>query len=330
MGAILRRSPFRSAATVGISGAAALTAALLANAAHAQTFPTRAIRVYTSAEPGGGGDFAMRMLGPEIAANIGQPVVVDNRPVSIAAETVAKAQPDGYTLATYGTTFWLGPLLQPMNYDPIKDFAPVTLLMQSPNVIVVHPSLPVNSVRDLIALARSKPGALNYGAGALGATSQLAMELFKSMARVDIVRVAYKGSAPATNALISGEVQVMISAAAAVAPHIKSGRAKVLAVTTAQPSVLAPGLPTVADSGLPGYESATFYGMVTTAKTPEPVVKRLNQEVVRVLRRSDIREKFLSAGVEPIGSSPEEYGAKIKSEMSRLGKVIRDTGIRGQ
>jgi tripartite-type tricarboxylate transporter receptor subunit TctC len=300
---------------------------MVAGAASAQNFPVKPIRVLTS-EPGGGGDVMLRIMQPSLTSDFGQPIVIDNRPLAVSGEIVARALPDGYTLTVFGTTLWLGPLMQPMRYDPLRDFAPITLMSTSPGVILVHPSLAVSSIKELIALAKAKPGVLNYGSGASGSTTHLGVELFKSMAGVDLVRITYKGAGPATNALISGEVQLMFSATTGVAAHIKSGRAKALAVTTAQRSALMPDLPTVSESGLPGYEAAFAFGMVTTAKTPAAIVNRLNQGVVQVLRRADIREKLLNTGTEVAGTSPQEFGAMMKSEIARMSKVIKDAGIR--
>jgi tripartite-type tricarboxylate transporter receptor subunit TctC len=222
----------------------------------------------------------------------------------------------------------LGPLLQPLPYNPLKDFAPIMMMTRQPGVIMVHPSVPVSSIKELIALAKAKPGVLNYGSGNSGGIAHLGFELFKSMAGVDIVRIPYKGAGPAGNALIAGEVQVLLATATAATPHMKSGRAKALAVTTAQRSALIPGLPTVAESGVPGYEAASVYGMVTTAGTPTAVVNRLNRELVRILARSDVKEKFLLSGTEVVASTPGEFAAFLKSEIARMSKVIKDAGIR--
>ena len=296
--------------------------------ARAQDFPIKPIRFLTSSEPGGGGDIVLRIVRQDLTSALGQPVVVDNRPLAISGEIVAKAPPDGYTAAAYGTTLWLGPLLQPLPYNPLKDFAPITMMTRQPGVIMVHPSVPVSSIKELIALAKAKPGVLNYGSGNSGGIAHLGFELFKSMAGVDIVRIPYKGAGPAGNALVAGEVQVLLATATAATPHMKSGRAKALAVTTAQRSALIPGLPTVAESGVPGYEAASVYGMVTTAGTPAAVVNRLNRELVRILVRSDVKEKFLLSGTEVVASTPAEFAAFLKSEIARMGKVIKDAGIR--
>jgi tripartite-type tricarboxylate transporter receptor subunit TctC len=298
----------------------------------AQNFPNKPIRLVT-AEPGGNADFVSRVLAQGLSASLGQQVVVDNRGGSgvIQAETVSNAAPDGYTLLSIASPFWLAPLLQAnLRYDPVRDFSPVTLATRSPSVLVVHASLPVNSVRELIALAKTRPGNLNYGSGPSGASSHLAPELFKSMAGIDIVRVAYKGTGPALNALIADQVQLMFASPALAMPHVKSGRLKALAVTSAQSSVLLPELPAIADSGLPGYESVAMVAVFAPARTPDAIIKRLNQESVRFLNSPEAKQRFLNAGAETVGSSPAELTATLKSEMTRIGKVIRNAGIRDE
>jgi len=304
---------------------------LCAGAAFGQNYPVKPIRIVT-AEPGGGNDFAARVLAQGLTRSLRQQVVVDNRGGAggaIAAETAAKAPPDGYTLLLYAGNIWTIPLLRSnAQYDAIRDFAPITWVAKSPSTVVVHPSLPVQSVTDLIALAKARPGQLNYASGGSGSATHLSVELFKAMAGVNIVRVPYKGNAPALNDLIAGQVQLMFVTAATVAPHLTSGRLRALAVTSAEPSVLAPGLPTVASSGLPGYESISIYGLFAPSKTPAPIIRRLNQESAQYLKTAEVRERFFKVGVETVGSSPEEFAAVIKSDMTKMAKVIKDAGIR--
>ena len=306
-------------------------AMLGAGVASGQEFPNKAIRI-VSTGAGGGNDFVARIIAQALTGNLGQQVIVENRPGAngiIAAQTVAKAAPDGYTLLNYSGGFWLLPFLQNVPYDPVKDFSPVTLAVSSPSILVVHASLPVKSVKELIALAKARPGDLNYGTGSTGSTPHLAAELFKAMAGVNILRIPYKGSGVALNAILVGEVQLVFATAGPVGPHVKSGRLKALAVTSLKPSALAPGLPTVAAT-LPGYDAASVFGVFAPAKTPAAVINRLNQELVRVLNGADVKEKFLAAGIETVGTSPQEFAATIKSEMDRMGKVIKDAGIRGE
>ena len=293
-----------------------------------QDFPNRPIRI-VAPEVGGSGDFAARLVAQGLTAGLGQQVIVDNRGGSYIPQLiVAKAAPDGYTLHVNATGFWIGPLLRKAPYDPIKDFAPISVMTSSSNVLVVHPSLPAKSVRELIALAKAKPGELNYATGLSGSSSHLAGELFKHMAGVNFVRVPYKGNGPAVIGLIGGEAQLMFPSSTAVRPHLKSGKLRALAVTSAEPSALVPGLPTVAAAGLPGYESVGRTVILAPAKTPAPIIKRLNQEVVRVLKQPDVKEKFFNTGVETVGSSPEQLAAMAKSEMTRIGKMIKDVGIK--
>jgi tripartite-type tricarboxylate transporter receptor subunit TctC len=308
---------------------AALLAMLLSviGNASAQAYPTKPVRIVVTGV-GSGGDFAARLIAQGVTATLGQALIVDNRGSgNLPAEIVAKAAPDGYTLCLSAAPLWITPFLRKTAYDPLRDFAPVTLAISSPNILVVHPALPVKSVRDLIALIRAKPGALNYATSGIGASSFLAAELFKSMLRADMVRVNYKSGGLALTELISGQVQLMFANAGSVATHLQSGRLKALAVTSAKPSALMPGLPTIAAGGLPGYELVSVQGIFAPAGTPEAVITRLNREFIPFLRRADTREKFFAAGVEVIGGTPEELAATLKSEMARLGKVIQATGI---
>jgi tripartite-type tricarboxylate transporter receptor subunit TctC len=310
--------------------AAAGMLALLPGAATGQAYPTKAIRVVT-APAGAGNDFVARVLAQGLTGGLGQQLVVDNRPAGIVGELVAKSPPDGYTLLALGSVLWLTPLLQDnVGYDPVRDFAPISLTARSVNLLVIHPSVPAGSVKQLIALGRARPGELNYATGATGASNHLAAELFNSMARIKMVRIAYKGSGPAINDMISGQVHVMFPTTAAGLPHVKSGRLKALGVTSLQPSVLAPGLPAVAESGLPGYESLVLYGMFAPAKTPAPIISRLHAELVQFRQSGGAADKLLPAGVEIVASSPAELTATMKSEMTRIGKLIKDTNLRAQ
>ena len=306
-----------------------LTSALLFGIADAQEYPSKTVRIVAS-EAGGGGDFLSRLIAQGLTASLGQPVVVENRGGGvIAGDLVARSAPDGYTLLLYGNTFWLLPLMRSrMPYDPDRDFLPVTLAARAVNVLVIHPSLPAHSVKDLIGLARARPGELNYGSAAPGTSNHLAAELFKYMAKVNIVRVGFRGSTSALTSVMSGQVHLMFATAAGVTPHLKTGRVRALAVTSREPSPLLPGLPTVAGSGLPGFETVSLHGVFVPARTPPAIVARLNQEVTRVLHRPDLKSRFDSAGVEPVGSSPEAFATMIKDEITRMDKVIRGAGIR--
>ena len=297
-----------------------------ADAVSAQNYPNKPIRFVTGA-PGGGGDFVARLMAQGLTGPLGQPVIVDNRG-NIPGEIVAQALPDGYTLLVDSSSFLIGPLLQKMPYDAVKDFSPISWVVMSLNILVVHPSVPANSVKELIALAKAKPGQLNYGSGGAGSSTHLAAELFKSMAGIDIVRIPYKGAGPAMTALIAGEVQMVLGSAGSVTPLMKSGKLKALAVTSAQPSALFPGLPTMAATGVPGYESVAIHGIFAPVKTPASIIRILNEEVVRVVNTADVKEKFFKAGLETVGSSPEQFAAAIKSDLARMSKVIKEAGIK--
>jgi len=293
------------------------------------SYPSKVIRIVAPA-PGGGSDVLSRLIAPGLASSLGQQVIVDNRG-AVASEIAAKAAPDGYTLLVNGSPVWLLPLLRAsVPWDAVRDFVPITLAVSSPSILVVHPSLPVKSVRELIALAKARPGELNYAAGTMGATPHLAAELFKAMAGVNIVRVAYKGTGPGLIGLISGEVGLMFPNAGSAMPHVKSGRLRALAVTTAQPSALVPGVPTLAASGVPGYESVSPQAVFAPARTPATIINRLNQEIVRVLSTADVKGKLFNTGIEVVGSSPEGLAAKMKSDMARIGKLVKDAGIRAE
>lgn len=293
-----------------------------------QPYPVKPVRILTG-DVGGGNDFASRLIAQGLMTSLGQQVIVENRTVRILAVIAQKAAPDGYSLLLTGGSFWLLPYLQDhVPYDPVKDFAPITLATRAPNVLVVHPSQPITSVRELIALAKARPGQLNCGMGPAGSSPHLAGELFKTMAEVNIVGVPYKGMAPALSDLVGGQLQLIFATPSAAAPHVKSGRIRALAVTSATPSALAPGLPSVAASGLPGYRAESLYGVWAPAGTPAAILNLLNRNIVAILGNADVKDKFLATGIESVGTSAEEFAATIKSEMARMGKVIKDAGIR--
>ena len=309
-----------------------VTAAALGSA-FGQSFPTKPVRMIT-AEVGGGADFIARLLAQGLSTNLGYQVMVDNQGGAsgiIAAQTVIRAPADGYTFLFYSSNIWLLPFLQSnVPYDPARDFLPVTLVDRSPTVLVVNPALPVKSVKQLIALAKARPGELNYASGSTGAPPHLAAELFKSMAEVNIARINYKGTGPAVIDLIAGQVQLMFATSSAVSGHIKSGRLRALAVTSAQPSPLAPDLPTVAAAGVPGYEAESTHGVLVRAGTPDAMIARLNQEFVRVLADRDLQARLLTSGVEPVGSTPAQFAPVIKADMAKWGKLIKEGGIRNE
>jgi len=310
----------RNSSRFSLAGPAILLA-LGAQAAIAQDkFPSRVIRI-TTAAPGSNHDWGARFTANVLTPRIGQRVIVENRG-SISVEYVSKeAQPDGHTVLFYGSYVWLQPLLQKVNWDPVNDLAPVTLAMSSPNVLVVHPSLPVKSVKELIALARARPNDLNYSAGGGGSTPHIAAELFKYLANVRITRVNYKGSGPSMIGLLSGEVHMMFAALGPIMPHVNQGKVRPLAVSTPKRSRLIPELPTVAET-LPGYSSQAVIGFFVPSKTPAAIISTLNREIVAALKTAD-QSVIANAGIEIVGSTPEEFAAFIKSEMARMREVIK-------
>ena len=306
---------------------ASLPILFLAAPAMAQVYPNKVIRMLTTAA-GGGSDLNARLIAQVLSVNLGQQVVVDNRPGSIATDVAAKSAPDGYTLLVNGSAVWLLQFLRDsVAYDALKDFAPVTLATNAPCIVAIHPSLPVKNVRELIALAKAQPGQLNYVAGVIGAPPHIAGELFKARAGVNIVQVGYKGIGGGFADVVAGQIQLMFPTAGSVIPYLNSKRLRALAVTTPEPSQLFPNLPTVAEV-LPGFEASAPLAVFAPAGTPATIVQKLNQEIVRVLATPELREKFLNVGIEPVGSTPEQLTARMKSDMATLGKVIRDAGIR--
>ncbi|MBI4190471.1 MAG: tripartite tricarboxylate transporter substrate binding protein [Betaproteobacteria bacterium] len=300
---------------------------------HAQGFPGRPIRLVMPFPPGGASEGVARPIVQKAGAALGQQFVLDSRPGAsgvIAAEIVAKAPPDGYTLllATSALFSILPGLSTNLPFDPVKSYAPITRFVLLNNVLVVHPSLPVKNVNALIALAKRKPGQLNYASAGNGTTFHLAGEMFKSMAKIDILHVPYKGGAPAQVDLIAGQVQVMFDSLSTALTPIRSGRVKVLAVTTKQRSPVLPDIPTVAESGLPDFEVSGWFGVVAPANTPRDIVTRLNAEIVRALGAPEVRERLLGLGHVIAGNSPGEFAAFISSELAKYSKVIKDNRIR--
>jgi tripartite-type tricarboxylate transporter receptor subunit TctC len=294
-----------------------------------QPYPQKTVRIVT-AGVGGGSDFVSRVIAQAISGPLGQPVIVDNRPSGvIPGEIASQAAPDGYTLLVASNGLWIEAYLRESTpYDVTKDFAPITLVGRSPAFLVVHPTLPVNSVKELIALAQSRPGDLNYASGAVGGTDHLAAELFKSMARVNIVRVGYKSGAVRTADLIGGHVQLSFGTGGTVAPYVKAGKLRALATTSAQRSVVFPELPTVSEAGVPGYEAVQMLGVFAPARTPPAIIARLNQETTAATRQLDVKARLLGSGVEAVGSSPETFATVIKADMTKWSALIRQTGMR--
>ncbi len=313
---------------------AVLVLALGCAGAFAQAYPAKPIHLVVPYPAGGPLDIMARAIGQKLTEAWKQPVIVDNRAGAggnIGADAVAKAAPDGYTLLMGAVaTHAINPVLySKIPYDPIKDFAPVALVAQVPNILVVNPSVPAKSVRELIELARAKPGSLNFASGSTGSTGHLAGELFNTMAGVKMVHIPYKGAAPATTDLLSGQVQLMFDNLASALPNVKAGKLRALAVTTLKRSPAVPDLPTIAESGLPGFDLTTWFGLFVPAGTPPEIVAKLNAEVVRALNAKDMRERLEKMGTEPpADNTPEHFAAFVRSEAAKYAKVVKASGAR--
>lgn len=308
-----------------------LVAALLPTLGAAQTFPARPVRTIVPFAPGGGADIVARAILPRLGESLGQPFVIDNRPgggTLIGAELAARAAPDGYTLfiGITGTMAINPSIYRKLPYDPVRDFAPITMLANGPNVLVVHPSLPARSVKELIALARSRPGQLAYGSSGIGGAPHLAGELFKSMARVDMIHVPYKGAAPATTDLLAGHIQIMFAGMGAALPHIQAGKLRALAVASETRSPALPDAPTIGEF-LKGFAAATWFGLFAPAGTPKEVITLLHREIGRATAREDVRKQLLSLGYEPATSTPDQLGQYVKDEIAKWAGVIKAAGI---
>ena len=307
--------------------------ALIALSAYAQDYPRRPVRLIVPFPPGGGNDIVARAVAQELGKSLGQQFVVDNRAGAggaIGAELAARSPADGYTLFLGGVgSHVVNPSLNAkLSYDPIRDFAPVTLIASAPSVLVVNPSLQATSVAEFTALAKANPGRLNYASNGNGSSAQLAAVLYESMAGVRMVHVPYKGVAPALVDLMSGEVQLMFGTLVAILPHIKAGRLRALAVTGRSRSALLPEVPTLAESGLPGYEAGSWYGILAPAGTPGAIVARLNAEINNAIRQPEVRERLAAEGAEVIGGTPEEFAVHIRSELARMKTLVREGGLR--
>jgi len=295
-----------------------------------QNYPSKPVRII-AAQTGGASDLIVRQVAVGLTGSLNQQVIVDNRggaAGAVAAQGVAKAPADGYTLLAYSNNVWLLPFLRKNMPFALTDFAPITMLASSPNVLVVHPSLPPKSVKELIAFAKSRPGQLSYSSGGSGSTLHLSAELFKSLAGINIVHVPYKSGGVGMIDLLGGRVEVMFPVAAAAIPHGKSGRLRILAVTSPESSPLVPGVPTIAEAGLPGYSSELTVGVFVPAGTPALIVDRLNSEIVRLLSQQDTKDRFFELGLKPVGGSPEQLMSTVKAEIVKWGKVIKEAGIR--
>ena len=310
----------------------ALCAVAVASAtqACAQNYPSRPVRIVASAA-GGGSDLVTRAIAQKLSAQLGQSVIVDNRGGGvIPGQIVSLAPADGYTLLYYGSALWVSPLMRDETpYDVQRDFAPITLAVSSPNIMAVNPAVPANSVKEFIALAKAKPGVLNYGSGSPGTANHLAVELFKSMTGTNIVAIPHKGAGPAVISLLGNQVQMMIAPDSALSAHIKLNRLRALGVTSAKRSPQYPDLPVIAEA-VPGYEFTTIWGIFAPVKTPKPILERINREIVSALNSAEMKPILARAGVDVVASTPAQLAAAVKEDIVRLGKVIKDANIREQ
>lgn len=313
-----------------------LTAALLGTAqAQTSSYPSRPTRIVVGFVAGGPSDLVARMVAQGLAERMGQPFVVENRPGAtgtIGAELVAKAPPDGYSLYLASqTTHAVAPALLPrVGYDPLKDFVTIVRVAHNPLLMVVHPSMPVKSFKELVALARSRPGQINYATGGIGSSPHMSMELMKSITKINIVPVHYKGDGAAIIDILGGHMQLFNASIGTLLPHARSGKLRGLAVTSLKRSAMAPEFPTLDESGLPGFEVLTWFGILAPAGTPREIVNRLNGEILQVVARPAVREQLLKTGFEIVPNTPEEYAAFFKAEHARWGKIVRDLNLKAE
>lgn len=324
--------PTRLLVTASVAGL--MTAAFLhgPSAGAADTYPAKPVRFLVPFAPGGGNDIIARLIGQKLAGIWGQQLIVDNRPGAggnVAGEITAKAAPDGYTLFQFNVANVIAVSLYPkLGYDPAKDFSPITQLATSPFMVLVHPAVKANSVKELIALAKSQPKLLSYGSSGNGGATHLLTEVLKASAGIEMTHIPYNGAGPAMNDLLGGQIQFMLGVPATSLPHMKTGRVRAIAVTSARRSVLTPELPTVAESGVPKFEGSTWYGVVAPARTPQPIVNRLHADITATLKEPDLRERLASQGVEIVGSTPAAFGDFIHAEIPKWRDAVRLSGAR--
>ena len=325
----------RSDAMTAYAATVTLILLLLSTSAiWAQSYPVKPVRILIGFAPGGGADIVARGLTPRLVEALGQQIIIDNRPGAnglIAAELAAKAPPDGYTLLVAPGNYAFAPAMYAkLTFDMATAFAPVSLLAETPLLVVVHPSLPVKNIAQLIALAKSRPGKLAYASGGIGGSAHLATELFRTLTQVELVHVPYKGTGAAISDLIGGQVPLCFCTLPSVLPHAKSGRLRALAVTTARRTSAAPDIPTVAEAGVAGYEVSQWYGLLAPADTPAMIIERLNVEVGKALKHPETRIRLQAEGAEPAGSTPQEFGAFFKAEIAKWTQIMQKAGIRAE
>ena len=316
----------------GLVGVAHVAAPAAQERPVAKDYPTKPIRIVVPQSPGASTDFTARLIAQRLNEAFRQTVVVDNRPGAGSingTDLVAKATPDGHTLLVVASSFSINPALRAhLPYDPVRDFTPITQLSKFPNMLAAHPSTPVKTLQDVIALAKAKPGQLNYASAGTGTGTHMSAELLKQMTGIDIVQIPYKGGGPAMIAAMGGQTQLIVGTSVGLLPHVRSGKLKAVALTSAKRSAAAPDIPTFAESGVPGYEHEPWNGMLAPPKMRRTLVAKLNAEVVQILRTPEVRKSFEHEGAEPVGNTPEEFGAVIKSEIAKWAKVIKAAGIR--
>lgn len=297
-------------------------------------YPQRAVRIVVPSSPGGGTDILARVLADHFAKTLGGQFFVENRPgagQSIGIEAVARSAPDGYTIVMVASTLALNPIMfKNIRYDPVKDFAPISMIASAPLVIVANLGLPAKSINELMQLARSRPGQLNYASSGTGTIAHLSAELFNAMAKIKLQHVPYKGTGPALTDVLSGQVQLMFNSAVSILPQVRANRLRALAVTSTKRIAPLPDVPSVAEAGVPGYEAASWYGVLAPARTPRNIIDRLHAEIAKAVRAPDVHDRLAGEGAEPVGNSPEAFAAFIARELQRWAKVIQDAGIRAE
>jgi tripartite-type tricarboxylate transporter receptor subunit TctC len=307
---------------------------MAATPAYAQQYPVKPVRIIVPSSAGGGTDIVARMVAPELLKRLGQPFVIENRAgagTMIGIEVASKAPPDGYTLLMGLSTLAINSALyKKVPYDPVRDFAPITVAVSSGSIIVVHPSVPVKSIKELIAFARSRPGQMNYASAGTGTYPHMTMELFLSMAKLKMVHIAYKGTGPAMTDMLAGHTSVMAGTMVTTVPQIRAGRLRGLGVTTTERNAAAPEIPTVAEAGLPGFESTQWYGLLAPAQTPKDIVTRLHGEMTKILQLPEMKQRFAADGADVVANTPEQFADYIKSELTKWEKVARSAGIEKQ
>jgi tripartite-type tricarboxylate transporter receptor subunit TctC len=300
---------------------------------HAQSYPTKPIRFLVGFPPSGTNDIVARLIAQKVSEQVGQQIVIENRGganTAIATEVAARAAPDGYTILLNASGHATNPALMKLNFDPVKDFAFITLIAEVPNLVIVHPSLPVRTIRELIAVSKKRPGEINYGSSGTGTTVHLSAELFQHMTGVKWVHIPYKGGGPAVIELIAGQTQVYFGNLPTVIGYTRAGKLRPLAVTSAKRSAAEPDIPTVAESGVPGFDVTAWFGVSAPAKTPRGIVERLNTEFVNAIKSPELRERLAKVGADPAGLTIEQYTAFVQSEITKWDKVIKAAGIKGE